>query len=576
MVSPACSASRQAPAEESLLIYGGRIRTLTGGGGPGSGPRGGGARGSGPSAGDPTGPGPAVEAVGVRGGRIVALGSRSDVEAALTTTAGRRPRLFDLGGATLCPGFVDSHTHMSSFGLRLSLVDLDGVRAVEEAGRRVAEFAASLDPGGWVRGGGWNKNLWAGGAFPTRHDLDRFVPHNPVALASKDGHTWWLNTEGLRLSGVTRDTPDPPGGEIERDAAGEPTGILKENAAMYVWATVERPTAKELQVYLGKAVQRAVSLGLVGVCDMEGRESLKAYQALEAVGELCLRAWLYVPAELIPSLAAIGVERGFGGPFIKIAGVKAFLDGALGSQTADMLEPYEGSESRGIETMTAEAFSDLVARASTEGLAVAVHAIGDRANRKALDGFEAHRAVWQAAGLRHRIEHAQLLHPDDLPRLARLGLVASMQPLHAPSDRDIAERHWGTWRLATAYAWRAVAETGAVLAFGSDVPVETCDPLKGLYAAVTRRHPQEPERDPWRPEQALSPLEAVRAYTVGPAWAVGAERERGTIEVGKVADFTVLSEDILGTPDPEEAGEAILRAKALATIVGGRVAHDGR
>lgn len=516
---------------------------------------------------------PLVEAVGVRGDRIAAAGSRAEVEAALTAADGRRPRRIDLKGAALFPGLVDSHTHIGSLGLRFAQVDLEGVATLERALELVAKHAANVGPGKWVRGGGWNKNLWPGGRFPTRHDLDRIVPDRPVSLASKDGHSLWVNTEALRRAGVTRETSDPPGGAIERDAAGEPTGILKENAGDLVFRVAEQPSAADYRDCIKRAIAAAHARGVVGTCDMEGRESFKAYQSLVAAGELRFRVWLYVPEELLPGLAAIGLESGFGGDYLKIAGVKAFLDGVLGSQTADMLAPYEGTDSRGIPTMSAEAFTGLVARAAAEGLAVAVHAIGDRANRKALDGFEANLAASRAAGLRHRIEHAQLVHPDDLPRLARLGVVASMQPIHAPSDQDIADRHWGT--RPGAYAWRSLLDNGARLVFGSDAPVETIDPLQGVFAAVTRRHPQEPERPPWRSEEAVTPLEAVKAYCTGAAWAVAAENERGTIEPGKLADFTILSDDllsgdVLAGADGPRGPERLLRARAVATVVGGK------
>lgn len=559
-------------APEALLFFGGPIRTMTV-------------------------ERPVVEALGVVGDRIVAAGSRSEVEAVLGGFPGRRPRPVDLDGALLLPGFVDCHTHLGGFALRMNFVDLDGAASLEEALARVRDFAARVGPGRWVRGGGWNKNLWPGGRFPSRLDLDRVVPSSPVALSSKDGHSWWLNTEALRRAGIGRDTPDPPGGEIERDASGEPTGILKETAGGLVTAALEQPSTEEYAALMGRAMAAANEKGLVGIHDMEGRESLRAFQALLAAGGLALRVWMYLPGELLPSLGDLGLESGFGGPWLRIAGVKAFLDGALGSQTADMLEPYVGSGARGIETMTTEAFTDLVGRASAARLAVAVHAIGDRANRKALDAFEAHAATWRKAGLRHRIEHVQLLHPDDLPRLGRLGVVASMQPIHAPSDRDMADRYWGPDRVRTAYAWRSLVRTGARLAFGSDVPVESCDPLKGLYAAVTRRHPDEPGREPWHAEEALTPYEAVKAYTVGAAWAVGAEAERGTLEPGKLADLVILSEDFLAVPggdppaapggdslgapggglpagpDGEWAGTVLLRTQVVATIVGGRFVY---
>jgi len=517
-----------------------------------------------------------VEALAVRDGRIAAVGTRSQVQADLAALDGCSPRLIDLEGATLLPGFVDSHTHFLEWALFLDWVDLEGVPTLEQALEKVARFAAGLPKGEWVRGGRWNKNLWE--RAPNRRDLDRVVPDHPVVLGSKDMHSYWLNTAALRLVGINRDTPDPPGGEIERDDSGEPTGILRENAAALLGGAIlgEAGPSGRLAA-LRKAIDRAHAMGLVGVSDMEGREAFKLFQSLDRAGELSLRVWLYLPEALLPQLAEVGLESGFGGANLKVAGVKAFLDGSLGSQTADMLEPFEGTQKRGIATMTPEAFDALVERASREGLAVAVHAIGDHAVRVALDGFEKHRELRQAAGLRHRIEHLQLFDPADLPRIGRLGVVASMQPIHAPSDRDIADRYWGPRRSASAYAWRSVAEAGAVLAFGSDVPVEDCNPLGGLFAAVTRRHPEDPAREPWHPEQAVSPVQAVRAYTVGAAWAVGAERERGTLEPGKAADFVILSEDILkagaGGGDGNGDGEVILKAKVLGTAVAGRFVY---
>lgn len=548
--------------ENRIVFFGGPIHTLAGDG-------------TGRLAGPDAGRGEAVEAVGVWGDRITAVGTRREVEAALTTGDGRRPRPVDLRGAALLPGLVDAHTHLGSFGLRLSLVDLEGVASLERVGALVAAAAAGLPAGRWVRGGGWNKNLWPGGRFPSRHDLDRVAPHHPVALSSKDGHTLWLNSEALRLAGVTAETPDPPGGEIERDTDGVPTGILKENAMEFGYRSMDQPSAEDYAACMERAQAEVHRLGLVGVHDMEGRESFRALESLELAGRLNLRVWMYVPHEFIDGLDQFGVQGNFGTACLKIAGLKAFLDGALGSHTADMLEPYEGSDNRGIETMTAEAFETLVARATAARLPVAVHAIGDRANRKALDAFELHREAARAAGVRHRIEHVQLLHPRDVPRLGSLEVVASMQPIHAPSDRDVADALWGE-RARTGYAWRSVAAHGAALAFGSDVPVESANPLHGLYAAATRRHPQAPEREPWHPEEAVGIRQAVWAYTVGAAYAVRAETERGTIEPGKLADLVVLGDDILA-PDViagrPGAAEVLLRTRVVATMVGGSFVH---
>ncbi len=515
---------------------------------------------------------PVVEAIGLEAGLVRAVGSRADVTSALARENGGRPRLFDLKGATLLPGFVDSHVHLGSFASRMAEVDLDGLRTLDEVLMAVARFARTVPAGRWVRGGGFNKNLWGDGRFPSRTDLDRVVPDKPVGLSSKDGHTTWLNSEALRRLGLTRDTPDPPGGEIERDPSGEPTGILKENAGSLFWSAIPEPTAEEAARSLLGAVEVANKLGLVGVSNMEGRESFRALQSLDASGQLTLRVWQYLPIEELPSLRALGLASGFGGGCLRLGGVKAFLDGALGSQTADMLDPFEGTASHGKRTLEPGVFAELVEQATALGLAVAVHAIGDRANRTALDAFEKHQEAWHAAGLRHRIEHAQLVDLSDQGRFGKLGVIASMQPLHAPSDRDIADRHWGPRRSAYGYAWRSIAASGATLAFGSDVPVEVCDPLQGLFAATTRRHPKDPDRAPWHPEETVSMLDAVRAYTSGAARAVRAEEARGILRPGFAADCTIISNDILAPGfDPRR----LLETEVVATVVGGRFVFGG-
>jgi len=505
---------------------------------------------------------PLAEAIAVRDGRILAVGRSGDV----LPTAGPGTRVVDLGGRAVIPGLIDAHLHLLSFALSLGRVDLAGASSLEEALARVRAGAAGLRPGEWVLGGGWDKNLW--GRLPHRRDLDAVAPANPVLLASKDYHSQWASSLALELAGVRPETASPPGGEILRDpATGELTGILQENAGRLVARAVPPPSPERCDAALLQALGIAASAGLTGLQTFEGPEVLAALQRLRARGALDLRVCCHLRRESLADAARLGLRTGFGDEWLRLGHLKLFLDGALGSQTAYMLEPYSGSVSRGIQVLTREELRELVGVAIEAGLAPAVHAIGDAANRLALDVFEETAPAWRRAGLRPRIEHVQLVDAADAGRLGRLGVVASMQPSHATSDWPVAERHWAG-RTGLAYAWRTLLDTGAVLAFGSDCPVEPIDPLPGLYAAVTRQTAAGQPAGGWHPEQRLTPTEALRAYTLGSACASGEESIKGSLAVGKLADFVVLSTDPLaGTP------EAFLQAKVEATAVGGRVVY---
>lgn len=507
-------------------------------------------------------------ALAVAGGRVLAVGNATDMAAAFPLA-----RRVDLQGLPVFPGLVDAHLHLISYGFSLLEVGLREAGSSGEAARLVSAAVKRLPADAWVLGHGWDKNTWPEDRFPTRHDLDTATDGRPALMASKDGHLLWVNSAALRAAGITRDTPDPPGGVIGRDAAGEPDGILKEEAAALVRRVVPPPTPKMRESAGLAAIADLHRYGITGVhaftgTTTAGPEGFAALQSLHARGELSMRVVATLPDRQLEAATDCGMRTGLGDEMLRVGPVKIFADGALGSQTASMLEPYDGQpDNLGVQVRSPAEMDHLVARAIEAGLWTALHAIGDRANREVLDIFERHHAASQRLGARHRIEHVQLLHPDDLPRLARLGVVASMQPIHATEDREIAERYWGP-RARWAYAWRSIAASGAALAFGSDAPVETPDPWQGIYAAVTRRRQHERDARAWHPQECLALEDAFRAYTAGAAYAAGTEGWQGTLRPGSAADFIVLDRDPYAGP-PEE----LLRVRVLATVVGGRPAH---
>lgn len=508
---------------------------------------------------------PRATALAIAGNRIAAVGD----DAAMRALLGRDGQAVNLEGRTAVPAFTDSHLHFMSWGLSLRQIDLAGVPALEEALGRVAARAEATPAGQWLTGRGWDHSLWRGGGFPTRHDLDGVAPHHPVWLRRKCGHAGWANSRALALAGVTAATPDPPGGAIEHDAGGEPTGILKDTAMDLVSSLIQEPTLDEAAEAIQAATAAAHRHGLVNVHTMEGPAAFRAFQHLHAGGELQMRVLIQIPEENLEAAVRLGLRSGLGDERLRIGGVKIFADGALGARTAAMLAPYEGYPGdRGIVIADGGALTAMVRQASRAGLAAFVHAIGDRANRDVLDAVEASRRAGEGLHLRHRIEHVQILHPDDVPRLARLGVVASMQPLHATQDMLLADALWGD-RCAGAYAWRSVLDSGAVLAFGSDAPVEDLSVIAGIHAAVTRRRPDgSPGPEGWIPQERLSAEEALRAYTVGAAYAGGEEAIKGSLSPGKLADVAVLSRDILAIP-PDE----ILETEVVATLLDGRFVY---
>ncbi|MBI3243574.1 MAG: amidohydrolase [Chloroflexi bacterium] len=515
-------------------------------------------------------------AVAVRGDRILALGADSEVRA----LADSKAEQIDLKGALVLPGLTDAHAHFEWFSLGLTNVDVE-TDTLDGALRRVAERAAVTPKGQWIRGHGWNYTRW-GVDFPTASQLDSVAPDHPVYLTAKSMHAGWTNSLGLKLAGVTANTPDPAGGKVGRDAAGAPTGILFETAMDLIsrrsYTTKDSGesalviTADDVAKAMLKGQELAWGLGLTGLHDFDGIRAFRAYQLLRERGQLGLRIVKNIPVAYLDHAIAVGLRSGFGDNWIRIGNVKIFADGALGPKTAAMIEPYEDDATNfGITVTDKEEIYERGSLAAKNGLALTVHAIGDKANHDLLDVFETLRAEesqrntqYAIRFLRHRAEHLQIVHPADSHRFAQLKIVGSMQPIHATSDMLMADKYWGK-RSVGAYAWRTQLNHGTILAFGSDTPVEPINPLWGIHAAVTRRRADgSPGETGWYTEQRLTVAEAVDGYTKGPAYTGNNEANLGSIEVGKLADFTILDRDIFHCPPME-----IREAGVLGTVVGG-------
>jgi predicted amidohydrolase YtcJ len=489
---------------------------------------------------------PYAEAIAVAGRHILAVGSDQE----MLDLQGPNGRVIDLMGRTVVPGFIDSHVHFALFSLSLQRANLTGTASKAEAIERVRARAETLPPDAWIEGGGWDRNLWSNPSFPDRQDLDAVSPRNPIALYSKDVHSTWANSLALSMAGISRDTPDPAGGEIVRDAEGNPTGILRETAQVLLYDVKLPPKSDAVRAALRAGLAHAASVGITGFHDCEDERVFIAFQKLEAAQELTCRVYMHLAASNLDAAIKTGLRTGFGNDRLRIGGLKLFADGALGSRSAYMLEPYTNdAANRGIQVTDGAALRDLIGRASHAGISAVVHAIGDAANREVLDAFEAVRQTEPAHRLRHRMEHVQILNEADIPRLAQLDVIASMQPQHATADIDLVEAYWSGERIRGAYAWRSLLRARTKMAFGSDCPVETMSPLSGIHAAVTRRRVNGyPGSAGWRPEECLTVMEAVQAYTTGAAYASGEEALKGSLTPGKLADLAVLSHDIFHIP----------------------------
>jgi len=542
---------------------------------------------------------PRAEAMAIdsTSGYILAVGSNDEVR-----RLGRQhSELVDLRGRTVLPGFIDAHIHLLSTAYRAHYIDAIACTSEDEVAALVHERATHTPKGRWVLGGQWDKNLWPGGNFPSKASLDAAAPDHPVALWSKDGHLLWVNSLALQRANITAETAEPANGAILRDGSGEPTGILQEQEATeLVYNVIDESDPQMTRTLVQRILPELQKSGITTIHDIEGMDALHLFQQLRDEDKLGVRVQMILPRQLLPQLrehwlspsqsgkptsSMVGVPlagtlgMGAGGPtddLLRIGGIKIFADGTLGSQTAAMLEGFEGNpHNLGILALSEQDMNETVSTAAEMGISIAIHAIGDRAAHVALNSIErAQQHLVDHGGkdrdlsrLRYRLEHVQLITPEDLERMHRLSVVASVQPFHAVADRDIAERYWGK-RHRRAYAYRTMQQTGIPLALGSDAPVETFTPLRILHAATMRRDDATPQRPPWLPDQALPIAEALWGYTMGAAYAGAEEQTKGSLTAGKLGDAVVLRENILGVPQEKMAENGV-----QATILGGKVVY---
>jgi predicted amidohydrolase YtcJ len=476
----------------------------------------------------------------------------------------------DMNGRVIMPGLTDAHLHLQHYSLGLRKIDCE-TDTKEECLRRVQERVQKAKPGEWVLGHGWNQNVW--GVWPTASELDALAPNNPVYLTAKSLHAAWANTFALKLAGVSGQTADPHNGQIQRDAKGSITGVLLETAMELVDRAIPEPSVQDVVTAIEKAQPILWKMGLTGVHDFDRRISFMALQQLHAQGKLKLRVLKNLPVELLDQAFELGLQGGFGDDMLRIGNIKVFMDGALGPHTAAMFQPYNGeTDNRGILNMDGEELFEHGRKAAQVGLGLTVHAIGDRANHEVLNAYEQLRSYEtenQLPHRRHRIEHVQIIHPDDAARLAQLNVIASMQPIHATSDMLMADAFWGE-RSYLAYALKTQLDFGAHLALGSDAPVESPNPFLGLHAAVTRRRADgSPSADGWYPEQKLTMAQAWEGYSLGPAYAAGMEDRLGRLAPNHLADLIVIDAD----PFSCDADD-LLTLQASATMVAGEWVYD--
>jgi predicted amidohydrolase YtcJ len=507
---------------------------------------------------------PMAEALAVRGSRLVFVGSASEAQ----VFRGPSTRIVDVHGSTIIPGMVDAHAHLLDAGLTLRQVDLSGAPTFEDVVARVAERARGTPPGTWIRGWGWDQNRWPGQRFPTHDALSAAVPGHPVLLDRVDGHAMLANARAMQLAGITRETRDPAGGRVLRDAAGNPTGVFVDNAEALIARAVPAPTDAELEGAILAGVAELNRWGLTGVHDPgERRPAITVFERLARDGRLTLRDYLMISDDSATEAEyfAKGPQSAMYDGHLWIRAVKLYADGALGSRGAALLSPYSDDPGNtGLLVSTPEHLRDVSIRALKAGFQVATHAIGDRGNRVALDAYEAALRAVPTADHRFRIEHAQILNWLDIPRFAQLGVIPSMQAVHATSDMYWAADRLGPSRILGAYAWRSLLNTGVIIPNGSDMPVERVNPLYSFHAAVTRQDERDWPAGGWHPEQCMTRDEALRSMTLWPAYAGFQEHDLGTLTAGKYADFVVLDRDIMTVPASE-----ILRTRVLATYVGG-------
>ncbi len=512
---------------------------------------------------------PLAAAMAIRGGRVQFVG---DARGALALK-GNATRVLDLGGRAVIPGMVDAHGHLSGLGLGLRNVDLVGTTSYDSVIARVAARARTTPKGTWIVGRGWDQNDWGDTRFPTHEALSRAIPDHPVLLERVDGHASLVNAAGMRAASITRETKDPTGGRLERGADGEPTGVFVDNAQGLVDRVIPAATREERREALRAATRELHRYGLVGVHSAgESRSTIELMEEMAQKGELDLRANVMISDDsaALAHYFARGPRRALHDGRIWVSSVKLYADGALGSRGAALLEPYtDDPNNKGLLVSAPAHIQDVAVRALRAGFQVNTHAIGDRGNRLVLDAYEAALRQVPVADHRFRVEHAQILHHEDVPRFAALGVIPSMQASHQTSDMYWAGNRLGTGRLLGAYAWRALIDAGSIVPNGSDFPVELVNPLISFHASVSRQDARNWPIGGWYPEQRMTRDEALKSMTLWPAFAAFQEQELGSLAPGKRADFVVLDRDIMRVP-----AEEILGTRVLATYFGGKAVYE--
>jgi predicted amidohydrolase YtcJ len=532
-----------------------------------------------------------AEAVAVRGDRIIGVGRSSEIRKKF-----KSKDVLDLQGKAVYPGFIDAHVHLIGFGVSMMVLNLTGTNSISEIQDLVADRVRSTKPGQWIRGRGWDQNRWRLKDFPTYRALDLVAPNNPVYLIRIDGHATWVNKSVLDLAGITKSTEDPPGGKIMRDKNGTPTGVLIDNAQDLISSVIPPPTEEEITEAITRAVSEWPKYGITSVQDMGvGLKVIELYKKLIDAGKFPIRDYVAVAGESDAWEYYIhhGPEIGYGSDHLTVRSVKLYADGALGSRGAALIEPYSDDPgNRGLTLISAAQIQAVAESSLAIGFQVCTHAIGDRANTFTLDSYEKAFRGKSGEPYRFRIEHAQVLAESDIPRFKKLGVIPSMQPTHCTSDMYWAEARLGPKRIRGAYAWRSLLNTGVVICGGSDVPVESPDPLPGFYAAITRQDAEGRPKDwrdvqkyfelssegitdtsafngGWYANQRMTREEALKAFTIWAAYAAFEEGLKGSIEVGKLADLVVLSNDIM-----KVAPREILDTSVLMTFIGGKLVYE--
>jgi predicted amidohydrolase YtcJ len=512
---------------------------------------------------------PVVQAMAVRDGRVLFTGSLREAMA----LRGPATRVVDAGGHTVIPGMVDAHAHLLGLGQSLRTVSLVGAKSYDEVIARVVERARGLPAGQWLVGRGWDQNQWADTRFPTHEALSRALPNNPVYLTRVDGHAGLANAAAMRAAGVTATTADPSGGRVERDAAREPTGVFVDNAKQLVEHAIPASTREETRAAIRAAIAESQRWGLVGLHDAgEPRAVIDLMEEMAKVGEIPFRLYVMVgdDSAAVAHYLARGPQSALYRDHLWIRAIKLYADGALGSRGAALLEPYsDDPNNRGLLLSAPAHILEVATRALRAGFQVNTHAIGDRGNRVVLDAYEAALKAVPTADHRFRVEHAQILNHDDIPRFAELGVIPSMQAVHQTSDMYWAGSRLGAGRLLGAYAWRSLLSTGVVVPNGSDFPVEAVNPLLSFHSAVARQDSANWPAGGWMAEQRMTRDEALKSMTIWPAYAAFQESIMGSLAPGKLADFVVLDRDIMTVPERD-----ILGAAVLATYIGGRAVYE--